>query len=137
MPSHTLRKINYGRNGVYMGKRRHVRVKTGGERMETFEKYAKVRGLKNRRKTELFRSNVYIKITTEKHESKRAFCNGIINLRKPVARVKRKAAVGQASRKKLPVINRLNINVALFSYTRAFGDGPHNFEPWSSDVDDT
>ncbi|GFV27594.1 hypothetical protein TNCV_3189121 [Trichonephila clavipes] len=23
-------------------------------------------------------------------------------------------------------------------YTRAFGDGPHgNFEPWSSDVDDT
>ncbi|GFT29383.1 uncharacterized protein TNCV_757391 [Trichonephila clavipes] len=31
----------------------------------------------------------------------------------------------------------LNINVALFSYTRAFGDGPRNFEPWSSDVDDT
>ncbi|GFS96845.1 hypothetical protein TNCV_4177571 [Trichonephila clavipes] len=27
----------------------------------------------------------------------------------------------------------LNINVALFSYTRAFGDGPRNFEPWSSD----
>ncbi|GFY13008.1 hypothetical protein TNCV_665741 [Trichonephila clavipes] len=25
----------------------------------------------------------------------------------------------------------------LFSYTRAFGDGPRNFEPWSSDVDDT
>ncbi|GFV95827.1 hypothetical protein TNCV_1728771 [Trichonephila clavipes] len=23
------------------------------------------------------------------------------------------------------------------SYTRAFGDGPRNFEPWSSDVDDT
>ncbi|GFX73739.1 hypothetical protein TNCV_4290551 [Trichonephila clavipes] len=22
-------------------------------------------------------------------------------------------------------------------YTRAFGDGPSNFEPWSSDVDDT
>ncbi|GFT82101.1 hypothetical protein TNCV_3910311 [Trichonephila clavipes] len=21
-------------------------------------------------------------------------------------------------------------------YTRAFGDGPRNFEPWSSDVDD-
>ncbi|GFV22974.1 hypothetical protein TNCV_1534091 [Trichonephila clavipes] len=31
----------------------------------------------------------------------------------------------------------LNINVALFSCTRAFGDGPRNFEPWSSDVDDT
>ncbi|GFW57168.1 uncharacterized protein TNCV_540851 [Trichonephila clavipes] len=31
----------------------------------------------------------------------------------------------------------VNINVALFSYTRAFGDGPRNFEPWSSDVDDT
>ncbi|GFX40322.1 hypothetical protein TNCV_4319551 [Trichonephila clavipes] len=30
-----------------------------------------------------------------------------------------------------------NINVALFSYIRAFGDGPDNFEPWSSDVDDT
>ncbi|GFV42113.1 hypothetical protein TNCV_3544401 [Trichonephila clavipes] len=28
-------------------------------------------------------------------------------------------------------------NVALFSYMRAFGDGPRNFEPWSSDVDDT
>ncbi|GFW74050.1 uncharacterized protein TNCV_545741 [Trichonephila clavipes] len=25
----------------------------------------------------------------------------------------------------------------LFSCTRAFGDGPRNFEPWSSDVDDT
>ncbi|GFU53061.1 hypothetical protein TNCV_3098451 [Trichonephila clavipes] len=24
-----------------------------------------------------------------------------------------------------------------YSYTRAFGDGPRNFEPWSSDVDDT
>ncbi|GFX12713.1 hypothetical protein TNCV_3436871 [Trichonephila clavipes] len=22
-------------------------------------------------------------------------------------------------------------------YTRAFGDGPRNFEPWASDVDDT
>ncbi|GFS54795.1 hypothetical protein TNCV_3575461 [Trichonephila clavipes] len=29
------------------------------------------------------------------------------------------------------------INVALFSYTRASGDGPRNFESWSSDVDDT
>ncbi|GFU90053.1 hypothetical protein TNCV_2439401 [Trichonephila clavipes] len=28
-------------------------------------------------------------------------------------------------------------SVALFSYTRAFGDGPHNREPWSSDEDDT
>ncbi|GFW67438.1 hypothetical protein TNCV_3391091 [Trichonephila clavipes] len=25
----------------------------------------------------------------------------------------------------------------ILSYTRAFGDGPRNFEPWSSDVDDT
>ncbi|GFY34134.1 hypothetical protein TNCV_2504371 [Trichonephila clavipes] len=25
----------------------------------------------------------------------------------------------------------------LLSYTRAFGNGPRNFEPWSSDVDDT
>ncbi|GFW99062.1 hypothetical protein TNCV_3008321 [Trichonephila clavipes] len=25
----------------------------------------------------------------------------------------------------------------LQCYTRAFGDGPRNFEPWSSDVDDT
>ncbi|GFV03711.1 hypothetical protein TNCV_1876591 [Trichonephila clavipes] len=23
------------------------------------------------------------------------------------------------------------------SYTRAYGDGPRNFEPWSDDVDDT
>ncbi|GFX59765.1 hypothetical protein TNCV_1778041 [Trichonephila clavipes] len=37
----------------------------------------------------------------------------------------------------LRLIDWLNINVALFSYTRAFGDGPRNFEPWSSDVDDT
>ncbi|GFW77009.1 uncharacterized protein TNCV_2724391 [Trichonephila clavipes] len=35
------------------------------------------------------------------------------------------------------LIEFLNINVALFSYTRAFGDGPRHFEPWSSDVDDT
>ncbi|GFY35220.1 hypothetical protein TNCV_5045941 [Trichonephila clavipes] len=32
---------------------------------------------------------------------------------------------------------RVNFNVTLFSYTRAFGDGPRNFEPWSSDEDDT
>ncbi|GFW82354.1 hypothetical protein TNCV_3818351 [Trichonephila clavipes] len=38
---------------------------------------------------------------------------------------------------KLGLIDRLNINVALFSYTRAFGDRPRNFEPWSSDEDDT
>ncbi|GFW68478.1 hypothetical protein TNCV_3300201 [Trichonephila clavipes] len=31
------------------------------------------------------------------------------------------------------VINGMNAKV----YTRAFGDGPRNFEPWSSDVDDT
>ncbi|GFX35472.1 hypothetical protein TNCV_102791 [Trichonephila clavipes] len=24
----------------------------------------------------------------------------------------------------------VNINVALFSYTKAFGDGPRNFESW-------
>ncbi|GFW54295.1 hypothetical protein TNCV_3702561 [Trichonephila clavipes] len=35
--------------------------------------------------------------------------------------------------------NRLFLptNVALFSYTRAFGDGRRNFEPWLSDVDNT
>ncbi|GFX91531.1 SCAN box domain-containing protein [Trichonephila clavipes] len=38
---------------------------------------------------------------------------------------------------KLSPVDWLNINVALFSYTKAFGDGPRNFEPWSSDVDDT
>ncbi|GFV83760.1 DUF4817 domain-containing protein [Trichonephila clavipes] len=32
---------------------------------------------------------------------------------------------------------RVNINVALFNYARAFGDGPRHFEPWSSDKDDT
>ncbi|GFV36080.1 hypothetical protein TNCV_345961 [Trichonephila clavipes] len=35
------------------------------------------------------------------------------------------------------MVGWLNINVALFSCTRAFGDGPRNFEPWSSDEDDT
>ncbi|GFT60884.1 hypothetical protein TNCV_3616071 [Trichonephila clavipes] len=32
---------------------------------------------------------------------------------------------------------RVNINVALFSYMRAFGDGPRNFESRSGDGDDT
>ncbi|GFX52210.1 hypothetical protein TNCV_4800671 [Trichonephila clavipes] len=41
------------------------------------------------------------------------------------------------SRWTLAVVDWVNINVALFSYTRAFGDGPRNFEPWSSVVDDT
>ncbi|GFY29859.1 hypothetical protein TNCV_4071721 [Trichonephila clavipes] len=31
----------------------------------------------------------------------------------------------------------VNINVALFGYTRAFGDGPRHSEPWSSDENDT
>ncbi|GFX10283.1 hypothetical protein TNCV_1866801 [Trichonephila clavipes] len=31
----------------------------------------------------------------------------------------------------------VNINVALFSYTKGFGDEPRNFEQWSSDVDET
>ncbi|GFU86980.1 uncharacterized protein TNCV_485911 [Trichonephila clavipes] len=35
------------------------------------------------------------------------------------------------------LIDCLNINVALLSYTRTFGDGPRNFEPSSSDVNDT
>ncbi|GFU79035.1 hypothetical protein TNCV_548481 [Trichonephila clavipes] len=30
----------------------------------------------------------------------------------------------------------MKINVALYSYTRAFGNGPHKFKPWSSDEDD-
>ncbi|GFT55678.1 ccmar2 transposase [Trichonephila clavipes] len=29
------------------------------------------------------------------------------------------------------------VNLADQSFTRSFGDGPRNFEPWSSDVDDT
>ncbi|GFY17052.1 hypothetical protein TNCV_1088281 [Trichonephila clavipes] len=32
---------------------------------------------------------------------------------------------------------RVNINVALFSSSRTFGDRPRYFVPWSSDVDDT
>ncbi|GFW29296.1 hypothetical protein TNCV_742381 [Trichonephila clavipes] len=31
----------------------------------------------------------------------------------------------------------VNINVSPFRITRAFGDGPRNSEPWSSDKDDT
>ncbi|GFY17022.1 hypothetical protein TNCV_1087991 [Trichonephila clavipes] len=31
----------------------------------------------------------------------------------------------------------VNINVALFIYTRAFGCGPRHFELWSNDEDDT
>ncbi|GFW09256.1 hypothetical protein TNCV_2102101 [Trichonephila clavipes] len=31
----------------------------------------------------------------------------------------------------------MNINIAQFSYTRAFENGPHDLEPWSSDEDET
>ncbi|GFW49017.1 hypothetical protein TNCV_3902151 [Trichonephila clavipes] len=34
------------------------------------------------------------------------------------------------------VAERLNINVVLLNYMRAFDDRPPDFEPWSSDVDD-
>ncbi|GFS85111.1 hypothetical protein TNCV_4222881 [Trichonephila clavipes] len=43
----------------------------------------------------------------------------------------------------LPFIQRLpgaifnKTMLGLTRYTRAFGNGPLNFEPWSSDVDDT
>ncbi|GFS57821.1 hypothetical protein TNCV_2909171 [Trichonephila clavipes] len=37
----------------------------------------------------------------------------------------------------LPPSHRMNINAALFSYTWSFDDGHCNFEPWSSDEDDT
>ncbi|GFX52480.1 hypothetical protein TNCV_4324961 [Trichonephila clavipes] len=30
------------------------------------------------------------------------------------------------------MVKGVNINVAPFSYTRAFGEGPRNFEPWSN-----
>ncbi|GFV75607.1 hypothetical protein TNCV_2240561 [Trichonephila clavipes] len=30
---------------------------------------------------------------------------------------------------------RVNINVAPFNYTRASGEGPHNFEPWTTKLD--
>ncbi|GFY04367.1 hypothetical protein TNCV_4414551 [Trichonephila clavipes] len=33
--------------------------------------------------------------------------------------------------------NELAVHSSNFIYTRALGDGPPNFEPWSSDVDDT
>ncbi|GFW43587.1 hypothetical protein TNCV_4769431 [Trichonephila clavipes] len=33
------------------------------------------------------------------------------------------------------LIEGVNIDVALFSYTGAFGDGPRHFEPLSSDED--
>ncbi|GFX44753.1 hypothetical protein TNCV_1802341 [Trichonephila clavipes] len=33
--------------------------------------------------------------------------------------------------------NHLKSILKMSSYTRAFGDGPRNFEPWSWDVDDT
>ncbi|GFW09124.1 hypothetical protein TNCV_315351 [Trichonephila clavipes] len=38
-----------------------------------------------------------------------------------------------------PLIMALMGRLAIDSitYTRAFGDGPRNFEPWSGDVDDT
>ncbi|GFU67067.1 hypothetical protein TNCV_4969161 [Trichonephila clavipes] len=31
----------------------------------------------------------------------------------------------------------LRESLRVQSYTRAFGDGPRNFEPWSNDEDDT
>ncbi|GFX28099.1 uncharacterized protein TNCV_424261 [Trichonephila clavipes] len=38
-------------------------------------------------------------------------------------------------KKRQATTRRRQENIA--GYTRAFGDGPRNFEPWSSDVDDT
>ncbi|GFU84127.1 integrase catalytic domain-containing protein [Trichonephila clavipes] len=40
-------------------------------------------------------------------------------------------------RKKVRLSNLYLSEEMLPCYTRAFGDGPRNFEPWSSDVDDT
>ncbi|GFU92717.1 hypothetical protein TNCV_2892261 [Trichonephila clavipes] len=42
---------------------------------------------------------------------------------------------GQATDSSSPI--SLPGYVSWRSYTRAFGDGPRNFEPWSSDEDDT
>ncbi|GFV86717.1 hypothetical protein TNCV_3964471 [Trichonephila clavipes] len=36
-----------------------------------------------------------------------------------------------------PLVTRIFFIPVLTCYTRAFGDGPRNFEPWSSDEDDT
>ncbi|GFW60776.1 hypothetical protein TNCV_571211 [Trichonephila clavipes] len=41
----------------------------------------------------------------KKHQPTRAFCDGVINLRKQVARVERKATAGQVSQKKQPPVN--------------------------------
>ncbi|GFU82042.1 hypothetical protein TNCV_517221 [Trichonephila clavipes] len=34
-----------------------------------------------------------------------------------------------------PRVRWVNANVAIFSCSRAFGDGPRHFEPWSIDED--
>ncbi|GFU20905.1 hypothetical protein TNCV_3004851 [Trichonephila clavipes] len=57
-------------------------------------------GQKFRTNEELFRCTVHLEIATEKkHHSARAFHGGIINFRKQVACVKRKAEAGQAYRR--------------------------------------
>ncbi|GFT16504.1 hypothetical protein TNCV_281371 [Trichonephila clavipes] len=39
--------------------------------------------------------------------------------------------------KRPPVGGKIKRGILAGGYTRAFGDGPRNFEPWSNDVDDT
>ncbi|GFW44780.1 hypothetical protein TNCV_4510941 [Trichonephila clavipes] len=43
----------------------------------------------------------------------------------------------QSQRKDVPRALKITGDAYEFHYTRAFGDGPRNLEPWSSDVDDT
>ncbi|GFX19870.1 hypothetical protein TNCV_1434311 [Trichonephila clavipes] len=40
-------------------------------------------------------------------------------------------------REDVSALDRFNVHCCPTRYTRAFGDGPRNFEPWSSDEDDT
>ncbi|GFY17149.1 hypothetical protein TNCV_1089251 [Trichonephila clavipes] len=72
-------------------------------------------------------------------------CRGLITYQSSVRpsfglRVERKmSAPTQVSSSSLDCGSKfsgcVNINVTLFRYSRAFGDGPRHFELWTSDVD--
>ncbi|GFW83308.1 hypothetical protein TNCV_2509481 [Trichonephila clavipes] len=61
--------------------------------------------------------------------SSQSYAGSLIAARFPVSHV--------SERRKCAIPLVLHFNFALFSYSRAFGYRPRNFESWSSDKDDT
>ncbi|GFW36033.1 transposable element Tc1 transposase [Trichonephila clavipes] len=84
---------------------------------------------------EVFNANSRIVVKLFKEETEKEFSD----VRKPLTRVAMdticETMLGSSTR----TLENTNLEYikAAGSYTRAFGDGPRHFKPWSSDVDDT